>query len=233
VQALYPCEGSICARRIRMGPAVSAWCGKDVSRHRPTGVSRVVVPALTPASDIAVTASRAGAHVIRRGARARRIAPDMRPRSIIALALATIALTVSFALARSPAPPEVRFTTLSGESFRLSDLRGNVVLVAFWATYCKECLREMPRMAEMHRRLAPRGFETVAVAVRQDSPARVAEIASGQALPFKVAIDSSGEAGRRFGNVRITPTLFLIDRDGQVVKRYVREPDWREVERAL
>ena len=95
----------------------------------------------------------------------------------------------------------------------------------------------MPRVIETHRKFAPHGLETVAVAVRHDDPVRVADYAARRALPFKVALDRSGEVAKRFGSVRITPTTFLIDKQGRMLRRYIGEPKWDElhqlVERAL
>jgi peroxiredoxin len=131
--------------------------------------------------------------------------------------------------------PEVRFAVLSGETFSTSDLRGKVVLVNFWGSYCAACIKEMPKIVETYQKFAPQGYETIAVAVRRDSAERVQQLAA--TLPFKVALDRSGELAKEFGNVRITPTSFLIDREGRVLRRYVGEPNWTEVhqlvERAL
>ncbi|HWM44888.1 MAG TPA: TlpA disulfide reductase family protein [Burkholderiales bacterium] len=149
----------------------------------------------------------------------------------------TAAIVVLSGLTLFKPAPEVRFTQLSGETFSTSELRGKVVLVNFWATYCASCVREMPKIVDTHRKFAPRGYETVAVAVRQDNPQRVARFAESRALPFRVALDSSGELAREFGNVRLTPMSFLIDKQGRVLRRYVGEPNWTEVhhlvERAL
>ena len=154
---------------------------------------------------------------------------------LASIAIAAIAAVASLTL--MPPAPEVKFSTLAGDSFSTSELRGKVVLVNFWATYCGPCLKEMPKVVDAHRKFSARGYETIAVAVRRDDPELVAQFAAEHALPFKVAIDSSGELGREFGNVRITPTVFLIDKDGKVLKRYVGKPDWTEfhqlVERAL
>jgi peroxiredoxin len=77
----------------------------------------------------------------------------------------------------------------------------------------------------------------VAVAMSYDHPNLVADFAQKRKLPFEVALDADGAAARSFGNVSATPTTFLIDRRGRIVKRYLGEPDWAEfdalVERAL
>ena len=160
--------------------------------------------------------------------------------SLAALAVAAVTLSAIAAISAltliKPAP-EVRFTPLSGDPFSTSELRGKVVLVNFWATYCAECVQEMPKLVETYKKYAPRGYETVAVAVRHDNPGRVAQFVTRNGLPFKVALDSSGELAREFGNVRVTPMSFLIDKQGRVLKRFVGEPNWAEfhelVERAL
>ena len=83
-------------------------------------------------------------------------------------------------------------------------------------------------MVQTYRKFAPRGYDMVAVAMSYDHPNQVAEFAQRRGLPFKVAIDGSGEVAKRFGNVRATPTSFLIDRRGRILKRYLGEPDWAE-----
>jgi peroxiredoxin len=154
-----------------------------------------------------------------------------------AYALVVLAAVYAFVFLKPASVHEVRFSSLSGETFSTTDLRGKVVLVNFWATYCGSCLAEMPKFIETHNRYAGRGYDTIAVAVRQDNPQRVAEFAAKSALPFRIALDSSGAAARQFGNVRITPTTFLIDREGRVLRRYIGEPNWAEfhqlVEKAL
>jgi peroxiredoxin len=155
--------------------------------------------------------------------------------AVAAVTLAALAAVSALTLLK-PAP-EVRFKPLAGEAFSTSELRGKVVLVNFWATYCAECVREMPKLVETYEKFSPRGYETVAVAVRHDNPNRVVQFAAKHALPFKVALDSSGELAKEFGNVRVTPMSFLIDKQGRVLRRWVGEPDWSEfheiVERAL
>jgi peroxiredoxin len=138
-----------------------------------------------------------------------------------------MAATAALVFLQQPAQaPDVRFATLDGQRFSTADLRGKVVLVNFWGTYCGPCLKEMPEVIEAHRRFAPRGYETVAVAVRQDREEKVAAFARERALPFKVVYDASGDIAREFDKVRITPTVFVLDRQGRVLAKAVGKPDW-------
>jgi len=141
---------------------------------------------------------------------------------IAAIGALGIGAFVAFLLMPQPLAPQARFP----------ELRGKVAVVNFWATWCPECVKETPRMVEAHRKYSARGYETIAVAVR-DQPAAVAEFASRRALPYKVVLDESGEIAKRFGNIRITPTTFLIGRDGRVLRRYVGEPKWEEFDRLV
>lgn len=161
----------------------------------------------------------------------------MKMKLIVALAAVAISIAAGAALMQRTAAPEVMFATLSGESLATSSLRGKVVLVNFWATTCASCVKEMPKMAATWKKFAPRGYEMIAVAMSYDHPNQVAQFAQKRALPFKVALDGDGAIARGFGEVRVTPTSFLIDRQGRILKRYVGEPDWAElyalVEKAL
>jgi len=144
-----------------------------------------------------------------------------------------VAVALSFAglaawMAR-PAAPEVTFVTLQGEKISSADLRGKVVLVNFWATDCVTCVKEMPDIAATHRKYRDRGFETVAVAMRHDPPNFVINFAEKNALPFKVSLDPMGELARAFGEVKVTPTTFVIDKRGRLVTRILGEPDFAKL----
>ena len=152
-----------------------------------------------------------------------------RPALIAAVAAAVLAVAAMAAWRGTSAPepaPAVSYTLLDGERGSLEALRGKVVLVNFWATSCATCVAEMPAIAATHGRFKSRGFETLAVAMRHDAPASVAHFAQSRQLPFGVAIDNTGDIARRFGDVQLTPTLFLIDKLGRIVKRYVGTPDF-------
>ncbi|MEK0435201.1 MAG: hypothetical protein RL369_1250 [Pseudomonadota bacterium] len=153
--------------------------------------------------------------------------------------LAILGVVLFFALSllkREPAPAAT-FNTLKGEQLSTSSLRGKVVLVNFWATSCGSCIAEMPQMVGTFNKYREQGFELVAVAMSYDPPQYVQNYAETRALPFTVALDSNGSNAKAFGDVQLTPTAFLIDKDGNIMKRFVGVPDeaglHRLIEKAL
>lgn len=150
------------------------------------------------------------------------------------LILATTAIAVGgWAFTAKETAPEVRFATLSGRSIATSDLRGKVVLVNFWSTSCEICMHEMPMLSATYRRLAPQGYETIAVAMSYDHPNQVAAYAQRSKLPFSVALDLDGALARKWGDIQATPTTFVVDRRGRIVKRYVGEPSEADFQAVL
>ncbi len=135
------------------------------------------------------------------------------------------------------AAPNVSFTALDGRTFTTSDLRGKVVMVKFWATSCVTCIQQMPDTAQAYEQYKQQGYEVIAVAMDYDPPAYVRNFAETRQLPFTVAIDSTGEVAKAFGDVKLTPTAFLIDKQGHIIKRYLGNYDKdafkRTVEQAL
>jgi peroxiredoxin len=126
--------------------------------------------------------------------------------------------------------PAVSYTLLDGRKSDLAALRGHVVLVNFWATDCAPCVEEMPAMVANWRKFAPLGFQTLAVAMRHDPPALVSNFAQARALPFGVVIDNTGEIAERFGGVQFTPTSLLINKRGEIVRRWVGKTDFAALE---
>lgn len=125
----------------------------------------------------------------------------------------------------SKTAPDVTFTSLTGQKITTQDLRGKVVLVKFWATSCVTCIQQMPDMIKIYEQLAPKGYEAIAVAMDYDPPNYVKNYAASRQLPFPVAIDAQGSIAKAFGNVQLTPTAFLIDKQGHIIKRYLGNYD--------
>ncbi|HUH41272.1 MAG TPA: TlpA disulfide reductase family protein [Castellaniella sp.] len=121
--------------------------------------------------------------------------------------------------------PQVTFTDLQGRSVTTQDLRGKVVLVKFWATSCTTCIAQMPDTIRHYQDLSPRGFDTIAVAMEYDPPNYVVNYAKSRELPFPVVIDSRGAIAQAFGDIKLTPTAILIDKQGNIIKRYLGNYD--------
>lgn len=140
--------------------------------------------------------------------------------TIAATAVIALVLLASAIALRSPRPaPAIQFTLIDGSTLRLKDLRGKPVLVLFWATTCNTCIAKAPELNQLYARLHPKGLEMIAVAMPYDPPARVAEFARLLKIPYPVALDYEANTVRAFGNVRVTPTTFLITADGTVAWR--------------
>jgi peroxiredoxin len=124
------------------------------------------------------------------------------------------------------AAPASSMVLLDGKSFSTEQMKGKVTLVNFWATSCTTCVAEMPEIISTYNKFAPQGYDTVAVAMSYDPPAFVVNFAQTRALPFKVAIDNTGAVAKAWGDVKLTPTTYLVNKKGEIVKRYVGTPDF-------
>ncbi len=154
-------------------------------------------------------------------------------KALAAVAVLAIAVVGYLSLSSSAAAPEVSFTTLTGETVSSKSLRGKVVMVNFWATSCTTCVAEMPHMVQTYNKYKGQGLEFVAVAMSYDPPNYVLNYAQTRSLPFKVALDTKGELALAFGDVKMTPTTYVIDKQGKIIKRYLGEPDWTALHKLL
>jgi peroxiredoxin len=117
--------------------------------------------------------------------------------------------------------PDVTFTTITGQRIELKALQGKPVLVTFWATDCPGCIQEIPHLLEVYNQYHPRGLEIIAVAMYYDVPSHVAAMTQAKQLPYHVALDLKAEHAKAFGEVRLTPTSFVIAPDGRVTMHKV------------
>jgi len=106
-------------------------------------------------------------------------------------------------------------------------------MVNFWATSCASCVREMPAMVDTYNKFKGQGLEFVAVAMQYDPPNYVVNFTETRKLPFIVALDAGGDLAKSFGDVTLTPTTFVIGKDGTILKRYVGEPEFSQLHALL
>ncbi|MGB0866652.1 MAG: TlpA disulfide reductase family protein [Granulosicoccaceae bacterium] len=143
----------------------------------------------------------------------------LKNRAALAAVTLLAAVTVWYWIVPSSAQaaPNVTFNTLDGQQIELEQLRGRPVLVNFWATTCPSCMEEMPHLMELYDELHPDGFEMVGVAMAYDPPNQVLELSEAVKLPYNISLDIDYAIADAFGDVRLTPTSFLIDPEGKIV----------------
>lgn len=113
--------------------------------------------------------------------------------------------------------PDAPLHLLDAAPTRLADLRGHPVLLTFWATSCPGCIEEIPLLVELHNTYGPRGLKVIGVAMSYDPEPQVRSLRERMAIPYPIALDRDGAASAAMGKVRLTPTTFLLDPQGQVV----------------
>jgi peroxiredoxin len=164
--------------------------------------------------------------------------PPPRPiKKIVVYAAATaLALAVGVGVyvnTGATAAPASTFVLLDGSKKSTEDLKGKVTLVNFWATSCVTCVGEMPKVIATYDKYKDRGFDTLAVAMSYDPPSYVINYAETRKLPFKVAIDNTGAVAKAWGDVQLTPTTYVVNKRGEIVKTYVGEPDFAELHKLI
>ncbi len=126
---------------------------------------------------------------------------------------------------RAPFELEVSLPTLHGETLRLADLQGQVVLLNVWATWCYPCRAEMPSMAALYRRYRTQGFTVIAVANDAQGRDVVGPFAQDHNLPFPILLDPNDTLTKRL-NLPGIPTSYLLDREGRIALREVGQRNW-------
>ena len=156
-------------------------------------------------------------------------------KKLILLAFVAVLGAGAFWLLGRPATqaPDVTFATITGKQITTSELRGKVVLVKFWATSCVTCVAQMPNNIENFEKYKDKGFDVIAVAMQYDPANYVLNFVETRKIPFTVALDSRGTVAKAFGDVKLTPTAFLIGKNGQIIKRYVGDYDKAEFRATL
>jgi peroxiredoxin len=125
--------------------------------------------------------------------------------------------------------PDFAVPDLAGQAVRLSGLRGQVVLVNLWTTWCPPCREEMPSMEKLYQRFRDRGFVLLAVSQDEYGRAAVEPFVRELGITFPVLVDPEHQVGDRY-HVWGYPESFLIDREGRIVDRIIGPRDWASPE---
>ena len=137
------------------------------------------------------------------------------------------------------AAPRFEATTLAGDPIDLTHLRGKVVLLNVWATWCEPCREEMPAMQALYEDYASKGLEIVAVSIDAPTGLRdrggrlggnVAAFAEDMGLTFPIWLDPSGKIYQTYRMTGV-PESFVIDQFGDIVTKRIGAWDWNSPER--
>lgn len=156
-----------------------------------------------------------------------------RPAAVVApLAVLLIALLVGLWFYRAQSATRAGFPApvfalqdLSGKTHRLSDLRGKIVFLNVWATWCPPCREEMPSMERLYQRLRGTDFAMLAVSEDEGGAAVVGQFVQETGITFPVLLDPEGLLPRRYG-ITGFPETFVIDRNGLVIRHVIGPEDW-------
>ena len=154
------------------------------------------------------------------------------------IALFAVALLVTlgylwFAPAGLKASPDISLMTIKGEQLQLASYRGRPLLITFWATTCPGCIKEMPHLIELYEELQPQGLEIIGIAMAYDPPNQVLAMSKARNIPYPIALDINANAAQAFGDVRLTPTSFLIAPDGRIVYQKIGEMNMEKLHKDI
>jgi peroxiredoxin len=120
--------------------------------------------------------------------------------------------------------PDFELKTLSGEAIKLSDLRGQAVLINLWATWCPPCRAEMPALEKVFKEYKDQGFTVLAVNMTyQDDPQKVGPFIQEYGLTFPILLDETGEVGNAY-QLKSLPSSYFIDREGVIQEVVIGGP---------
>lgn len=127
------------------------------------------------------------------------------------------------------AAPDFTVRDLAGQEVKLASLKGKVVLVNFWATWCPPCKEEFPSMMKLNQSMTGKQFQMMAISIDEDGKEAVESYfkKSGMALP--VFLDNDGAVSRSYGTTGV-PETFIVDKAGIIQKKIIGGMDWSSPE---
>jgi peroxiredoxin len=149
------------------------------------------------------------------------------------LVLLTLLVLFFLSLATNKKVPEIAVTSITGEAVKLYQDKNNFTIINFWATDCPGCIKEMPGLTDIYNQLKGQGLQIIAVSMSYDPPNQVLNFTQKNKIPFPVVLDVDGQIARSFGDIRLTPTSILIDKNGKIIDKVIGELNFNKLNALL
>ena len=144
----------------------------------------------------------------------------MRPRFLSTmLLLGLIGLLQTACAVKAGPAPNWDLKDLNGKSVKLSDFKGKVVILDFWATWCPPCRAEIPHFVELQNQYKDKGLVIVGVSLDEGGPAVVSSFVKEQKINYPIVMGNE-DVSTAYGNIQAIPTTFVIDTNGNIVGRH-------------
>jgi peroxiredoxin/YHS domain-containing protein len=125
----------------------------------------------------------------------------------------------------------LKLRKLDGSGASLSDYKGKVVLVDWWATWCVPCVAAMPDVQKLHDKYAEKGFTAIGISIDEEGAKKVKPFIEKRKFSYPILLDDSGQW--KIWGVRAIPAMFLVNKEGQIVKQWTGKLDKKEIEKAV
>ncbi len=149
------------------------------------------------------------------------------------LVLVTLLVLFFLSLATNKKVPEIAVNSITGEAIKLYQVKNNFTIINFWATDCPGCIKEMPGLTNVYNQLKGQGLQIIAVSMSYDPPNQVLNFTQKNKIPFPVVLDVDGQIAQSFGDIRLTPTSILIDKNGKIIDKVIGELDFNKLNALL
>lgn len=124
-------------------------------------------------------------------------------------------------------PPNFTLPTLNGETVTLSSLRGKVVLLNFWASWCPPCMEEMPSLQSLYAKFTSKDFVLLAVNIEEDGKVLASQIVKKLGLKFTILLDPSQKTTKLY-HLTGVPETYLLDKNGVIAEKFIGPRNWEE-----
>lgn len=143
----------------------------------------------------------------------------------VAFSLLVFSCTAVTAVSSRKAAPDISLMDLSGKAVKLSDYKGKVVFLNFFATWCHPCREEMPSMERLNKALSLKDFKMIAVSIDRSDTGQIKNFIKKGGFSFLVLHDKEGSFAELYGVYSI-PATFIIDKKGRIAQRVIGSRQW-------